>query len=73
MAVDYAAAVVALEEALSSGELTVEYNGRRVTYRSTTELVEALNYFKRASAGAPAFGPAPSTAERGTYASFARD
>ena len=32
----------ALETALASGALTVEYDGRRVTYRSVAELKEAI-------------------------------
>ena len=31
-----------LEAALASGALTVEYDGRRVTYRSVAELKEAI-------------------------------
>lgn len=38
--------IEALEEALSSGTLRVEYDGRSVTYRSQQELVAALEYFK---------------------------
>ncbi|OAI25952.1 hypothetical protein A1351_15475 [Methylosinus sp. R-45379] len=67
------AAIGALEVALASGELTIEYSGRRVTYRSTTELVAALDYFRRAQLGVPASGPAPASADRGTYAAFERD
>jgi len=32
----------ALREALASGALTVEYDGKRVTYRSVREIKEAL-------------------------------
>jgi predicted GTPase len=32
----------ALREALASGVLTVEYDGKRVTYRSVAEIKEAL-------------------------------
>lgn len=70
---EIASAITALETALASGELTVEYNGRRVTYRSATEIVSALDYFKRAALGAPASGPAPSSMDRGSYAAFERD
>lgn len=70
---DYTTQIAALEAALASGELSVEYNGRRVTYRSTEDLVAALNYFKRANAGVPSSGPAPASADRGSYASFERD
>ncbi|MDF2140850.1 hypothetical protein [Paenirhodobacter sp. CAU 1674] len=38
--------IAALEEALASGELTVEYDGKRITYRSTQELMTSLNYFR---------------------------
>lgn len=44
MATDYAANIVALEAALAAGELTVEANGERVTYRSVPDLVAAINY-----------------------------
>jgi hypothetical protein len=67
------AAITALETALATGELTVEYNGRRVTYRSATDIAAALDYFKRRKSGVPASGPAPATADRGSYASFERD
>jgi hypothetical protein len=66
-------AITALETALASGELTVEYAGRRITYRSAAEIVPALEYFKRRLAGVPATGPAPASADRGSYASFERD
>jgi hypothetical protein len=31
----------ALDSAIATGELTVEFNGRRVTYRSVPELLQA--------------------------------
>lgn len=31
----------AIEEAIASGELTVEYEGKKVTYRSMAELMQA--------------------------------
>jgi len=67
------AAIAALEGALSKGVLTFEYAGRRHTYRSASEIVSALEYFKRQALGVPASGPAPSTASRATFASFERD
>jgi hypothetical protein len=70
---DVAAMISALETALGSGELTVEYAGRRITYRSSDELIAALNYFKQRLNGVPATGPAPASADRGSYASFERD
>lgn len=33
----------ALNTAIASGELTVEFNGRRATYRSIDELIRARN------------------------------
>ena len=67
------AAILALETALASGQLTVEYDGRRVTYRSASEIETALAYFRRQAQQIPATGPAPSSADRGTYAAFSRD
>jgi hypothetical protein len=66
-------AIIALETALATGELTVEYAGRRITYQSTDSILKALDYFKRQQQGVPSTGPAPSSADRGSYASFARD
>ncbi|MBM3553676.1 MAG: hypothetical protein FJX45_18500 [Alphaproteobacteria bacterium] len=66
-------AVAALETALATGELTVEYAGRRFTYQSTDSIIKALDYFKRQQQGVPSTGPAPSSADRGSYASFERD
>lgn len=59
--------VDALEKALVSGELTVEYDGRRVTFRSTAEIRDALAYAKAAVAGQSA---APVTV---SVAAFTRD
>ncbi|MEL7783761.1 hypothetical protein AAG607_12115 [Citromicrobium bathyomarinum] len=44
MAIDYAARKEALEEALLAGELTVESDGDRVTYRSIGEIRNAIAY-----------------------------
>ena len=33
----------ALDAAIASGELTVKYNGKEITYRSINELVRARN------------------------------
>ena len=44
---DYAAKIAALEEAAASGELTVESDGDRVTYRSMKDLLGALAYFEK--------------------------
>lgn len=49
---DYATEIAALEAALASGELTVESDGDRVTYRSTSELITALGYYRSKAAAA---------------------
>lgn len=51
---DYSTKIAALETALASGELTVESDGERVTYRSTRDLKDALSYFKAEQAQAVA-------------------
>lgn len=57
-----------LESALASGELTVEYDGRRVTFRSVAELVQALAYAKQEVAAASAAGNVTQS-----FAGFTRD
>jgi len=66
-------AISALETALATGELTVEYAGRRVTYQTTDAILKSLDYFKRQALAIPATGPVSSSVDRGSYASFARD
>ncbi|MCC4234490.1 hypothetical protein LL253_17600 [Sphingobium soli] len=51
---DYSTKIAALEEALASGELTVESDGERVTYRSIADLKAAIDYF--VSRNAPSVG-----------------
>jgi len=65
---DYAAKILALEDAVGSGELTVEANGERVTYRSMSDLLAALTYFRGQQAAALA---TPAVAS--TLATFSRD
>lgn len=43
---DYATEIAALEAAAASGELTIEADGERVTYRSMADLLSALTYFR---------------------------
>jgi hypothetical protein len=63
---DYSTKISALEEALASGELTVESDGERLTYRSVAELKGALDYFVSRHSGAtppvPAVRPASTVA-----------
>lgn len=49
---DYAVEIIALEAAAASGELTVESDGDRVTYRSTSDLLKMLDYFRDKAATA---------------------
>ncbi len=48
---DYAAKKAALEDALLSGELTVESDGDRVTYRSVADIQKAIDHCDRQLAG----------------------
>ncbi|MGE0155179.1 MAG: phage head-tail joining protein [Reyranellaceae bacterium] len=57
-----------LETALAQGEMTVEYDGRRVTFRSVAELKDAIAYVKGELAAQTAGGNVTTS-----YASFARD
>lgn len=43
---DYSAKVAALEAALASGELSIESDGDKVTYRSIKDLRSSLDYFR---------------------------
>ncbi len=67
---DYAVEIAALEKALASGELEIQsgvMGTDRVTYRSTTDLLASLTYFRdRAAAALPG---KPST----TLAAFDRE
>ena len=54
---DYAAEIEALEVAAASGELTVESDGDRVTYRSTADLLKMLDYFRDKAALAAVVRP----------------
>lgn len=49
---DYATEIAALEAALAAGELTVESDGDKVTYRSTADLLTALAYYRNKAASA---------------------
>lgn len=49
---DFAAEIAALETALATGELTVESDGDRVTYRSTSDIKATLDYFRERAADA---------------------
>lgn len=63
----YETEIAALEAAASSGELTIEQNGERVTYRSMADLLAALAYFRGRAAAASTSG---STRSNTTLAQF---
>jgi hypothetical protein len=64
----YATEIGRLETALAKGELTVESDGDRVTYRSIEQLQLALNYFRgqaaQATPGRAAYGVTVAAYER---------
>lgn len=64
---DYATEIAALEVAASSGELTVESDGERVTYRSLAEVLRALDYFRSKAIAAAS----PNRRSASTVAAFA--
>jgi hypothetical protein len=49
---DYSTEIAALEAAIAGGELTIESDGDRVTYKSTADMLSALNYFRNQAAAA---------------------
>ena len=59
----------ALEDAIASGELVVEYDGKRVTYRSMTELITARDLVKGELEASGAIASTP----RRSYAAFSKD
>lgn len=42
---DYASELAQIDAAMASGELTIEANGERVTYRSVADLQKAREHF----------------------------
>ena len=59
---DYSAQIAALEAALAAGELTVESDGDRVTYRSAADLKSALDYFRQQQASSGTSRPSTTVA-----------
>lgn len=53
-----------IDSCIAAGELTVEHNGRRVTYRSTSELMQQREFIKSQIDNAAA---SASTTRRGAY------
>lgn len=58
---DYSAKITALEDAIASGELTVESDGDRVTYRSMSDLMMARDYFVAQQASQMSASTRPAT------------
>lgn len=69
---DYTTEIAALEAALASGELTVEQDGERVTYRAVSDLVKALSHFQSKAATAAA-GAASSSQFGFSAPAYSRD
>jgi hypothetical protein len=49
---DYATEIAALESALAAGELKVESDGEQVWYKSASDILAQLNYFRLKAAAA---------------------
>lgn len=64
------AQLTALEDAIASGELTVSYEGKTVTYRSMDDLLKAYQTVKAALADA---GSVTDNGLRTTYTEFSKD
>ena len=60
--------LTAIETAIASGELSVSFSDRSVTYRSMDDLLKAREFIKNALTQSG--GTAPT---RSTYASFTKD
>jgi len=64
------AQLAAIEEAIASGELSVSYEGKTVTYRSMADLKSAHDTIKSALEDA---GTLTATAPQQSYAAHSRD
>jgi hypothetical protein len=64
-----AAQLAAIEEAMASGELTVSYEGKTVTYRSMNDLKQARDMIRAELEATGVIG----TATRRSYAQFSKD
>jgi hypothetical protein len=57
----YAAEIASLEEALAVGEVTIESDGERVTYRNPADIMRGIDYFQRKAASAVGAASRPNT------------
>lgn len=64
----------ALEAAIGSGELSIEYDGKKVTYRNMADLTQAYNMVRNQLTASGALAP-PAMSNRGPAALtvFSRD
>ena len=53
---DYATEIAALERGLGGGEARIESEGESITYRGVTDIMTAIDYFRRKAAPAAAGG-----------------
>lgn len=51
---DYATEIAALERGLGTGEARIESEGESITYRGVSDIMKALDYFRRRAAPAVA-------------------
>ena len=62
----------ALDAAIASGELIIQYEGKRIEYRSITELMKARRFVADQLSGQSAASPG-ALDNRISFASFTRD
>lgn len=67
---NYADEIAALNAAVASGELTIEANGERVTYRSMDDLMKALSWFEGKAAAASSSVSGRSASTLASYEGF---
>ena len=66
-------AIILIDAALASGELSIEYNGRRVTYRGVDDLLRARAHFERLRDAGDPSEAVPRERVRTTFAAFDDD
>lgn len=53
--------ILALERGLGSGEAKIESDGESIVYRGVTDIMKALEYFRRQAASAIVVAPRPAS------------
>lgn len=69
-AAEITAAILALDKAIATGVLRVEYAGSSTTYQSVDAMLKARAHFVSLQNAASAGDAAPSARNRTTYATF---